>query len=297
LKIKQIPDQSTINRFLRDFDIQSVSDLEFIFDILLKELVCSKNRKRVLIVDATGIVVFGNKFQFAKKRYFPKKIGNKGYQVSLEVLLKDYPKISSLFLDPGNIALDLQLWDTIYQTADILGGLEYISLVIGDAIYGVDKHITDFIEFGIPFLLKGKNSKTIFTHLFTSIPKQHLSCVELFSPYNKRQIIETQIKENKNGLSIDNLRTSKFWGIYAFLYIATSVFNLFSLFKETVLVASGLEHLGLTEITDKLMDIPAKIQHKNICTIILLPLYHNFSRIFVENKIPNNKILYPFDTS
>ncbi|HRR95535.1 MAG TPA: transposase, partial [Candidatus Ratteibacteria bacterium] len=253
MKIKQIPDQSTINRFLRDFDIQSVSDLEFIFDILLKELVCSKNRKRVLIVDATGIVVFGNKFQFAKKGYFPKKIGNKGYQVSLGVLLKDYPKISSLFLDPANIALDLQLWDTIYQTADILGGLEYISLVIGDAIYGVDKHITDFIEFGIPFLLKGKNSKTIFTHLFTSIPKQHLSCVELFSPYNKRQIIETQIKENKNGLSIDNLRTSKFWGIYAFLYIATSVFNLFALFKETVLVGSRLEHLELTEITDKLM--------------------------------------------
>ncbi|HRR96428.1 MAG TPA: hypothetical protein P5150_06855 [Candidatus Ratteibacteria bacterium] len=69
-------------------------------------------------------------------------------------------------------------------------------------------------------------------------------------------------------------------------------FNIFSLFKETVLVGSGLEHLGLTEITDKLMDIPAKIQHKNT-----FPLYHSFSRIFVENKTPNNKILYPFDTS
>jgi len=74
-------------------------------------------------------------------------------------------------------------------------------------------------------------------------------------------------------------------------------FNIFSLFKEIVLVGSGLEHLGLTEITDKLMDIPAKIQHKNISTIILFPLYHSFSRIFVENKTPNNKTLYSFDTS
>jgi hypothetical protein len=254
--------------------------------------------------------------------------------LSLGFLLGQYPKITALFLDPGNITLNLRLWDTIYQTADILGGLEYLELVIADAIYGTGKHIKTFTEMSIPSLLRGKNSKTafhlasdltrddyyyidsftevaerglieikncpyrirtviikkidakgkiIFNHLLTSIPKKHVDCVELFSLYNKRQFIESEIKENKHGLSIDNLRTGKFWSIYAFLYIAASVFNLFSLFKEKALAGTGLENLGLAEITDKLMDIPGKIEQKKRITKLMLPLYHNYSRTFVCN--------------
>jgi len=335
LGVKQIPDQSTINRFLNSFDVQSVADLEIIFDLLLEELFCRKKEKRILIADATGLVVFGDKFQFARKGYFPKKRGNKGYQVSLGIIPEKQPKISALFLDSGNIPLDLRLWDTIYQTADTLGGLEYLELVIADAIYGTGKHITTFIEMSIPFLLKGKNSKTafhlaenlnyndyyyinsstevaecglveikkcpykvrtviikkidakgktLFNHLLTSLPKEQIDCVDLFSLYNKRQVIESEIKENKNGLSIDNLRTSKFWGIYAFLYVAASTFNLFSLFKEKFLAGTGLENLGLVEITDKLMDIPGKIVQKKQTTKLLLPLYHDYSRAFVCNS-------------
>jgi IS4 transposase len=114
-----------------------------------------------------------------------------------------------------------------------------------------------------------KKGKTIFNHLLTSIPKQHIDCVELFSLYNKRQFIESEIKENEQGLSIDNLRTGKFWSIYAFLYIAASVFNLFSLFKEKALADTGLENLGLVEITDKLMNIPGKIEQKKRITKLL----------------------------
>jgi len=335
LGLKQIPDQSTINRFLNRFDAQSIVELEVIFDILTERLFCHKKEKKILVVDATGLVIYGDKFQFAKKGYFPKKRGNKGYQLSLGVLLDQHPKISALFLDPGNIPLDLRLWDTVYQTAEILGGLKYLELVIGDAIYGTGKHITTFIDMDIPFLLKGKNRKTafnlaerlndndyyyidnitevaeqgyinirncphkvrvviikkidakgrtIFNHLVTSIPKEQVNCVELFSLYNKRQFIESNIKENKHGLSIDNIRTGKFWSIYAFLYIAASVFNLFSLFKEKVLVDTGLENLGLREITDKLMDIPGKIEQQNKITKLLLPLYHNYSKTFVSRE-------------
>lgn len=334
LGIQNIPDQSTINRFLNRFDVNDVVDLETIFDVLLQELFLPEKKKRTLIVDATGLVVFGDTFQFARKGYFANKRGNKGYQVSLGITAEKYPKITSFFLDPGNIYLDMRLWDTIYQTAYILGGLQYIGLVIADAIYGIGKHITTLIDMEIPFLIKGKNcktafhladnlthdnyyyinsttevaeygsipirscphnvrtviikkidakGKTIFNRLLTSISKNEADCVELFSLYNQRQLIESEIKGNKNGLSVTSLRTSKFWGIYAFLYCAFSTFNLFSLFKEKVLVDTGLENLGLTEITDKLMDIPGKIQQQKEITKLFLPLYHNYSKAFVQS--------------
>ncbi|MGC8977672.1 MAG: hypothetical protein ACP5OB_08675 [Candidatus Ratteibacteria bacterium] len=71
-------------------------------------------------------------------------------------------------------------------------------------------------------------------------------------------------------MSITSLRTGNFCGIYGFLYCAFSAFNLFSLFKEKVLAGTGLENLGLTEITDKLMDIPGKIEQQNQITKIFL---------------------------
>jgi hypothetical protein len=46
---------------------------------------------------------------FVKKGSFSKKRGNKGYQLSLGVLLDQHPKISALFLGPCNIPLDLRL--------------------------------------------------------------------------------------------------------------------------------------------------------------------------------------------
>ncbi|MGC8867803.1 MAG: hypothetical protein ACP5PA_06315 [Elusimicrobiales bacterium] len=49
------------------------------------------------------------------------------------------------------------------------------------------------------------------------------------------------------------------------------------------MAGTGLENLGLTEITDKLMDIPGKIEKQNQITKILLPLYHNYSKTFVES--------------
>jgi hypothetical protein len=67
----------------------------------LEELFYRKKGKHILIADATGLIVFGDKFQFVQKGYFPKKRGNKGYQLSLGFLLGQYPKITALFLDPG----------------------------------------------------------------------------------------------------------------------------------------------------------------------------------------------------
>ncbi len=62
-----------------------------------------------LNIDTTGLVVYG------KKGYFPKRRGKKGYQLSLGTTNCQYSQILSLILDPGNISLAMRLWDTIYQ--------------------------------------------------------------------------------------------------------------------------------------------------------------------------------------
>jgi len=70
-------------------------------------------------------------------------------------------------------------------------------------------------------------------------------------------------------------------GVVKYLYYLTSGKLRF---KEKVLTGTGLENLGLVEMTDKLMDIPGKIEQKNRITKLLLPLYHNYSRAFVCNS-------------
>ncbi|MEW6681182.1 MAG: hypothetical protein AB1297_09250, partial [bacterium] len=160
LGIRDIPDQSTINRFLNRFNIKSLLDLELTFDLILQTIFFQEKRKVNLIIDVSGLVVYGDTYQFAKKGYFPKKRGDKGYQVSIGMITERYPKIVSFFLDPGNIPLDMRLWDTIYQAGEVLGGLEYIGLILGDAIYGTGKHIKEIMEMEFGFVIKGRDPRT-----------------------------------------------------------------------------------------------------------------------------------------
>jgi len=135
-------------------------------------------------------------------------------------------------------------------------------------------------------LLKELNAKgkRIFRHLYTDIPKEEMDCVEIFTSYNQRQNIESLIKGDKNGLYITHLRTRSFCGIEAFLYFAFITHNLLSLFRKEVISGTGLEHLGVKELTGKLMNIPAKFQRDGNKIKLLFPLYHRYSRAFVKGK-------------
>lgn len=52
--------------------------------------------------------------------------------------------------------------------------------------------------------------------------------VELFHFYNGRQTIEAFFKMIKNIYHIRNLRTSKFYGIYGFMWLVFITYNLIS---------------------------------------------------------------------
>ena len=71
-----------------------------------------------------------------------------------------------------------------------------------------------------------------------------MHAIDLFHFYNKRQTIEAFFKMAKNIYNIKNLRTSKFYGIYAFLWLVFITHNLISQFKSTVLYGTELEDVG-----------------------------------------------------
>lgn len=126
-----------------------------------------------------------------------------------------------------------------------------------------------------------------YCHLYTSISPQEMDAVEARDYYNKRQTIEAMIKSDKNGLNISNLRTRKYFGIQAFLYLASITHNLIELFRYYVLSDTGLANLGLTELVEKLMDIPAKIYFNDKRLQLSFPLGHQYSRDFFTTYNPN----------
>ncbi|MBA7696168.1 hypothetical protein ES703_104810 [subsurface metagenome] len=159
--MKRFPDQSQINRFLNRMDTEEISDLSLIFEAILDKVALFQGKEKVdLNVDATGLTVYGDRYQFARKGYFPKKRGRKGYQLSLGTTNSEYSQILSLILDSGNISLAARLWDTIYEVAEVLGSLERIGVIRADAIYGIGPDIALLTRHNLSFFVKGNSSST-----------------------------------------------------------------------------------------------------------------------------------------
>jgi len=157
----RFPDQSGVNRFLNRMGPEQISQLSLVFEAILDKVILFKDEEKVdLNVDVTGLVVYGDKYQFAKKGYFPHQRGKEGYQLSLGTTNSKYSQILSLILDPGNMSLNMRLWDTIYEVAEVLGSLERIGIIRADAIYGTGLDITGLIEQTFSFLIKGKDPRT-----------------------------------------------------------------------------------------------------------------------------------------
>jgi len=159
--MERFPDQSGINRFLNKMGSEEISELCLIFEELLKKTALFQHQEKVdLNIDTTGLVVYGDRYQFARRGYFPKRRGKKGYQLSLGTTNSEYSQILSLILDSGNISLAARLWDTIYEVAEVLGSLERIGTVRADAIYGIGPDIALLLRHNLSFFVKGNSSST-----------------------------------------------------------------------------------------------------------------------------------------
>lgn len=331
----RFPDQSQINRFLWEFNLSSIYELDLIMEELLKTYGLSRSFPKVDVdLDSTGLVVYGKTYQGASKGYFPRKRGVRGYRLSFAIASNTpFPEILSIHLDPGNVPPGARFWDGLYQVADLLGTMDRIGLVRADAAIGTGPDIQELTENGISLLVKGYDSRTagnfakslfyddwesvdLFTrvadlgkrkisncdffirtvlvetippkrkkikyiHLLTGLSPLQAEARELFELYNKRQTIEALIKADKHAFLINHLRTRGFYPIIAFLYFAAITHNLVALFRHHILSGTGLEDLGLYEIIDRLMGIPAKIKVNCSQATLQFPRYHPYTRKFI----------------
>ncbi len=107
-------------------------------------------------------------------------------------------------------------------------------------------------------LMTERYDRPSYSHLYTTLSPEQADAEQIFTRYNGRQSIEALLKSTKYGLSIEHLRTRRSYPMENFLHVAAITFNLLSWFRAYVLAQVDLDNLGLCELTNTLMDIPAK---------------------------------------
>jgi hypothetical protein len=136
-----------------------------------------------------------------------------------------------------------------------------------------------------------------YTMLVSNIPLAKMSALEMVHFYNGRQTIEAFFKTCKNIYHIRNLRTRKFEGIQAFLWMVFITHNLLSWFKSTMLSDTKLEGVGTKTLVEKLGSIVAEVRKSGGTIKVILPQISVLARRFVECMQPKYKQLSLFSTS
>lgn len=162
LGLKEFPDQSLLNRFLNSFGSFECRNLNFILEELNRRFGLTSQRELFsLDYDGSGLVVYGNTYEGAKKGYFVNKRGQRGYRLSLVTAeVNGYREILYTQLDPGNIRSSGRFFDGIYSAAEVLGGLDRIPMIRADALLGSFSNLKELNALGIPLLIKGYDSRT-----------------------------------------------------------------------------------------------------------------------------------------
>jgi transposase len=127
-----------------------------------------------------------------------------------------------------------------------------------------------------------KSGKIKYSLLITNIPRNEMSAVDAFHFYNKRQTIEAFFKMAKNVYNIKNLRTTKFYGIYAFLWIVFITHNLISCFKSDVLQNTELENVGVRVMVKKLGNIRGFVKRTTEGIVVQIPPITRLAKLIAD---------------
>lgn len=155
LGLDSFPEQSSCNRFLKAFSWRSLIGLDNSFNQTAK-LLYPEDVIPVLDVDCTGIIANGATYEYNEKGYFPKKRGERGYQL-MYGYANDF--ILSLFLDPGDTSHGARFWDSYYNVCENFGP-DSIMMIRGDSIHGSGLNIEELMELNQAFVLRGYDSRT-----------------------------------------------------------------------------------------------------------------------------------------
>jgi Transposase DDE domain len=126
-------------------------------------------------------------------------------------------------------------------------------------------------------LMTQRFDRRYYSHLYTTLFPQQADASQIFDRYNQRQSIEALIKSAKYGLSLKHLRTRRYYPIENFLQLVAITFNLLAWFRHYLLAPLDLQDLGICEITQKLMDIPAKCSYHDKQLVLSFPANHPFT--------------------
>lgn len=121
-----------------------------------------------------------------------------------------------------------------------------------------------------------------YSLLITNISAEDMSAVEIFHFYNKRQTIEAFFKMAKNIYHIKNLRTSKFYGIYGFLWLVFITHNLVSWFKSKVLYGTKLENVGVRVLVKNIGNIKGFVKRTAEGITVNIPPITRLARLIAD---------------
>lgn len=123
-----------------------------------------------------------------------------------------------------------------------------------------------------------KHGKLVYSHLITNIPKEKMSAVELFHFYNQRQTIEAFFKTAKNVYGIKNLRTRKFYGIYAFLWLVFMTHNFIENAKTLLFAETTLANTGMKVLVKRVGNIRALVERSIDGIKVIIPTFTKLAK-------------------
>ena len=118
--------------------------------------------------------------------------------------------------------------------------------------------------------------------LYTNISRKKLSAEEAFHFYNGRQTIEAFFKMAKNLYGIKNLRTSKFYGIYTFLWMVAMAHNLITWFRVIKLDGTELKEAGVKTLVKKCSRIRGFVERTLEGIRVIIPPLSKLAKLLIE---------------
>ena len=141
------------------------------------------------------------------------------------------------------------------------------------------------VEGGVRVMLVqflGKYGDLTYTLLYTNISRKKLSAEEAFHFYNDRQTIEAFFKMAKNTYGIKNLRTSKFYGIYTFLWMVAMAHNLITWFKVIKLDSTELKKAGVKTLVKECSRIKGFVERTVEGMQVIIPPLSKLAKLLIE---------------
>jgi hypothetical protein len=126
----------------------------------------------------------------------------------------------------------------------------------------------------------GARHRAGYTAILTNLAEAELPASDLEPFYEARQTIEGWLSEATAALQLKGLWSRAFAGLEAFLLHAALASNLLNWWERRVLLPdAGLPHLGLRQLIDRVIALPARIlQAADGRLTLLLPPTHPYAR-------------------